>query len=368
MAEISIRGLQKSYRKKEKGTMQEIPILKKIDLDIHDGEFMVLVGPSGCGKSTLLRCIAGLEDITGGELSLDGRRINDVAPKDRDVAMVFQSYALYPHWTVRDNMGFSLSIRKVAKEEIDAKVEEAARMLELSHLLDRFPKELSGGQRQRVAIGRAIVRKPKVFLFDEPLSNLDANLRAQMRLELKKLHQTLGVTMIYVTHDQIEAMTLADRICVLEGGYARQVDPPLTIYDRPVSRFVAEFIGSPPMNFLTVTKKNATLCGEGVSLTLNEPQQKLSLPQRMILGVRPHHLSLQGQGDASVKATVDVIETVGWDLHLHCLCDGKPIIAQVEAAKAKGVKPGDTIGFYVDPAEIRLFDESSEDALLGEQP
>ncbi len=360
MATLQLKGLSKIYGK-------DVHILKGIDLEVADGEFLVLVGPSGCGKSTLLRCFAGLEDISGGDLYIDGRRVNHVLPKERDVAMVFQSYALYPHMTVRDNMGFSLAIRRRPKAEISAKVEEAARMLGLGDLLERFPKELSGGQRQRVAIGRAIVRKPRVFLFDEPLSNLDANLRAQMRLELKKLHAQLGVTMIYVTHDQIEAMTLADRICVLEGGYARQVDTPRNLYERPNGKFVAEFIGSPPMNFLPVTLKNGALVSENIHVPLPEFFREQTLPERLDLGIRPHELRPDGDGHGRIRMAVDVVETVGWDLHIHGNVDDRAVIAQVEVARAGQPTPGDVMEFTVDPERLKLFDPETGAAIRGEK-
>jgi len=358
MATIKLNGLKKTYGK-------DVHILKGIDVEIKDGEFLVLVGPSGCGKSTLLRCIAGLEEITGGDLYIDDKLVNNVAPKDRDLAMVFQSYALYPHLTVRENMGFSLQIQKRPKAEIIERVDAAAKMLGLTDLLERLPKQLSGGQRQRVAIGRAIVRKPKVFLFDEPLSNLDANLRAQMRVELKKLHQKLGVTMIYVTHDQIEAMTLADRICVLEGGWARQVDSPLNLYDKPNSKFVAEFIGSPPMNFMDITSiENGMMFGENMQMPLPEGMNESQLGDGVIIGIRPHELNLDDDGDGYVEAEIDVVETVGWDLHLHARIGEKKIIAQVEAEKARGLKPGETCRFRVDSKKVKLFNKKSERAIM----
>lgn len=357
MGEILLRQIKKVYG-------ANTAILKGIDLTIHEGEFLVLVGPSGCGKSTLLRCIAGLEDISDGELVMNGKLANQVPPKERDVAMVFQSYALYPHMTVRENMGFSLSIRKRPKEEIARAVDEAAALLELTPYLARFPRELSGGQRQRVAIGRSIVRRPSVFLFDEPLSNLDANLRAQMRVELKKLHQRLGTTMIYVTHDQIEAMTLADRICVLEGGYARQVDSPTALYERPNSRFVAEFIGSPPMNFLTLNCADRKLSGVGVSIPL-AAHYPASLPAYMLAGIRPHELTRDLSLPGQIEATVEVVETVGWDLHVHARIGETPVIAQIEA-KGATFKPGERIRFGVNPEHVLLFDLDTTRALPQE--
>lgn len=359
MAGLTLKALKKTYDK-------DAHILKGIDLEIADGEFLVLVGPSGCGKSTLLRMIAGLEDITEGELFIGGRPVNRLPPKDRDVAMVFQSYALYPHMTVRENMGFSMKIRKRPKPEIAEAVGEAADMLGLDQLLDRLPKQLSGGQRQRVAIGRAIVRRPQIFLFDEPLSNLDANLRAAMRIELKKLHQKLGVTMVYVTHDQIEAMTLADRICVLEGGWARQVDTPRKLYEEPNSRFVAEFIGSPTMNILRLERSGRKLLGEEVDIPLKLDMADSKLPLTIDAGIRPHELLLDSKFPGRLTARVEVIETVGWDLHLHCLVGGTPLVAQVAAAEAGQVAVGDMLQFGVDPERIKLFDpENSQTLMVG---
>ncbi|HUT77487.1 MAG TPA: ABC transporter ATP-binding protein, partial [Polyangia bacterium] len=279
---ISVRGLVKAFG--------DSVILDGIDLEIRAGEFFVLVGPSGCGKSTLLRCIAGLEDITAGELRIDGRPANALAPKDRDLAMVFQSYALYPHMTVAENLGFSLAVRRTKPGEIRARVEEVAARLELSHLLDRMPRQLSGGQRQRVAVGRAIVRRPVGFLFDEPLSNLDAALRGQLRVELRRLHRELQATMIYVTHDQVEALTLADRICVLDRGRVQQVGTPLELFERPVNRFVAGFIGSPTMNFLpgTLDAAASAVTGPGFHLPLSGSLAAgFDTTRTVIVGLRP---------------------------------------------------------------------------------
>ena len=301
MSSLSFRGLHKSY-----GTTQ---VLQRVDIEVPDGELLVLVGPSGCGKSTLLRCIAGLETISGGELRIGDRVVNDVAPRDRDVAMVFQSYALYPHMTVRENMGFALMLAKRPSAEIDAAVAEAARMLALEPLLGRYPRELSGGQRQRVAMGRAIVRRPKVFLFDEPLSNLDASLRTQLRVELKQLHLQLGTTMVYVTHDQVEAMTLADRIAVLNGGALQQVGTPAELYADPANRFVAGFIGSPAMSFLR------------------------SLEPGVELGVRPHQVHL-GAPEPELgqrwPATVELVETLGFESFVHLRVGDDRLVARVE--------------------------------------
>jgi ABC-type sugar transport system ATPase subunit len=301
MAGLRFVHLQKFYGEPPRAT----PVLHDVHLDVRDGEFVVLVGPSGCGKSTLLRCIAGLEPISRGDLFIGDRRVNDVAPRDRDVAMVFQSYALYPHMTVRRNMGFALEIRGVPRAQIDAQVAEAARMLDLERLLDRTPKELSGGQRQRVAMGRAIVRRPRVFLFDEPLSNLDASLRAQLRVELKRLHLQLGTTMVYVTHDQTEAMTLADRIVVLEGGHVRQAGPPAELYDRPANQFVAGFIGSPAMSFLR------------------------HLEPGVVVGVRPPEVRL---GAGPLRGEVEVVETLGFESFVHVRMGDDRLVARVEGA------------------------------------
>ena len=300
MASLQFRDLKKSYG--------SVRVLHGIDMDVSDGEFLVLVGPSGCGKSTLLRCIAGLETISDGVLEIGDRPVNDVAPRDRDVAMVFQSYALYPHMTVRRNMAFALELKKTPQAEMDAAVERAASMLALEPLLDRYPKELSGGQRQRVAMGRAIVRRPSVFLFDEPLSNLDAALRAQLRVELKSLHHALGTTMVYVTHDQVEAMTLADRIAVLEGGHLQQLGTPAELYDDPSNRFVAGFIGTPSMSFLEHVDHDA------------------------VVGVRPHEVFLGTQGAGpKLEGTVDVVETLGFESFVHVtLASGDKVVARVE--------------------------------------
>lgn len=358
MAGLTLRGIGKVY---DGG----VRVLSGIDLDVADGEFLVLVGPSGCGKSTLLRMIAGLEHITEGTLAIDGRVVNDVAPKDRDLAMVFQSYALYPHMTVRQNMGFSLQIRRTSAAEMDAKVDEAARMLGLDALLDRFPRELSGGQRQRVAIGRAIVRRPRVFLFDEPLSNLDANLRGQMRVELKALHRELGTTMIHVTHDQVEAMTLADRICVLEGGHARQVDTPSGLYDRPDSRFVASFIGSPPMNFLRLAPAGDRLAGEGMSIPMPAGVQSGVLGPVVDVGLRPHELGLVPTDGGSIDAVVDLVETLGWDALVHVRCGDIRVLAQVKAGEAAGLAYGTPVRLWTAPGAVKLFDPDTGSAIVS---
>ncbi len=313
MASIDISNIRKSY-----GIH---PVLHGIDLEIKDGEFVVLVGPSGCGKSTLLRMIAGLEAVTDGEIRIAGKRVNDLAPKDRDIAMVFQSYALYPHMSVAKNMSYSLRLRKTAKEKIASVVASAAGKLGLDPLMERRPKALSGGQRQRVAMGRAIVREPKAFLFDEPLSNLDARLREQMRAEIKKLHQDLGATSIYVTHDQIEAMTLADRIVAMHGGIIQQVGSPLELYDNPANLFVAGFIGSPGMNFFegrymaSGETANFALTG-GMALPLGGTAN-LADGSRATLGIRPEHVALGAEGLDVLKATVDLVEPTGFGIIVH---------------------------------------------------
>ncbi len=320
MASLTLRELHKQYG--------HVQVLHRIDLDIVDGELLVLVGPSGCGKSTLLRCIAGLEQISGGRLMIGDREVGHLAPRDRDIAMVFQSYALYPHMTVRQNMAFALTLKKAPRAEIEAAVAEAARMLDLHALLDRFPKELSGGQRQRVAMGRAIVRRPRVFLFDEPLSNLDARLRTQLRVELKRLHVQLGTTMIYVTHDQVEAMTLADRIAVLEGGRLQQIGTPRELYEDPVNRFVAGFIGSPSMSFLAKVEPG------------------------VVVGVRPHDVILGEQGR---PARVEVVETMGFESFVHLDMDGEALVARVEGPPPPrgpiGVTLSRSVRFHPDSGE-----------------
>ncbi|MET1079109.1 MAG: maltose/maltodextrin ABC transporter ATP-binding protein MalK [Pseudomonas sp.] len=309
MASVSLRNICKSYG--------DIPITRGIDLEIEDGEFVVFVGPSGCGKSTLLRLIAGLEDITRGDLLIDGQRVNDKPPMERSVGMVFQSYALYPHMSVAQNMAFGLTLAKVGKAEIRRKVEEVSRILQLDALLERKPKDLSGGQRQRVAIGRTLVREPKVFLFDEPLSNLDAALRVQMRIEISRLHQRLQATMIYVTHDQVEAMTMADKIVVLNAGRIAQVGPPLELYHYPCDRFVAGFIGSPQMNFLPVRALRASAATVevelpgGSSLCLPVDGSAVQAGDPLTLGIRPEHFVDAAQADFAFHGEIAVAERLG---------------------------------------------------------
>ncbi|WP_282176030.1 sn-glycerol-3-phosphate import ATP-binding protein UgpC [Vibrio nereis] len=331
--------------------------IQKLNLEINDGELVVLVGPSGCGKSTLLRMIAGLEEISSGELNIDSTKVNDLEPGERDIAMVFQNYALYPHMTVYNNMAYGLRNRKTPKQEIERLVNEAAKMLELDHLLDRKPKQLSGGQRQRVAMGRAIVRQPKVFLFDEPLSNLDAKLRVQMRLEIKKLQRRLGTTSVYVTHDQVEAMTLADKLVVLNQGNVEQVGTPLDLYDFPASMFVATFIGSPSMNIL-----DGEVTAEGLKLgnTLYPlPTEALNLGI-IHIGLRPEHLCI-AQDNPWLEVEVELIEALGADLLLYCTTQDES--AQKLVVRVDGhsdIKIGDCLGIDIKPQHIHLFDRKTQ--------
>ena len=336
-----------------------------VNLDIADGEFVVLVGPSGCGKSTTLRMVAGLESITSGTVSIGDRVVNDVEPKDRNIAMVFQSYALYPHMSVRDNMAFGLKLRKTPQNELDQRVGDAADILGIADLLDRKPKALSGGQRQRVALGRAIVRDPDVFLFDEPLSNLDAKMRVQMRTEISRLHHRLGATMIYVTHDQVEAMTMGERIVVMNDGRVQQVDTPLNLYAKPVNRFVAGFIGSPAMNFLDgkiVRDDGLRFVADGVELTLPagwQPQDSL-LGRDLTLGVRPEHLTI-GNGDDAFTATLQVIEPLGNETLLYFTLGGAPFTVRSQGNVQ--AKVGENISLTLPAEHLHLFDPGSGAAL-----
>lgn len=344
MATVKLKNIQKAYGEKV--------VVKSVDLEIADGEFLVLVGPSGCGKSTTLRMIAGLEEITSGKLFIGDRLVNDVAPKDRNIAMVFQSYALYPHMTVRENMAFGLKMRKVSKEEINAKVEEAARILDLTQYLESLPKALSGGQRQRVAMGRAIVREPDVFLFDEPLSNLDAKLRVQMRAEIARLHQRLKTTIVYVTHDQVEAMTLADRIVVFYNGYVQQVGAPLELYNFPVNKFVAGFIGSPSMNFISVSNDNGHVTGAGIDW-----QYSGAFPAAGIVGIRPQDLEITPADDSlAVQGTVDVIEPMGAETYIHLRVGADQVILAKVPVESKPVI-GENFTVYISKAKVHLFGE-----------
>jgi multiple sugar transport system ATP-binding protein len=351
MATVTLKGVQKHYG--------SVHVIKGVDLTVDDREFCVFVGPSGCGKSTLLRMIAGLEEITEGDLLIDGQRVNDVPPSERGLAMVFQSYALYPHMSVADNMGFSLRLAGVPREERRAKVADAARILHLDSLLERKPKELSGGQRQRVAIGRAIVRKPKVFLFDEPLSNLDAALRVQMRIELARLHDELAATMIYVTHDQVEAMTMADKIVVLQAGIVEQAGSPLELYHHPRNLFVAGFIGSPKMNFLPARVVAVDETGTTVQLA-NEARVEVAVrPGRqrigdsVTLGVRPEHMRPAESGE--IAGEVMVVERLGGETFLYTqLADGTMLVIQADGEIPTGVH--ERIAVKLNPATCHLFD------------
>lgn len=345
MASVNIENVEKTYG--------AVPVIKGVDIDINDGEFVILVGPSGCGKSTLLRMIAGLEEISSGDVSIDSRVVNNVQPKDRDIAMVFQSYALYPHMTVEENMAFSLRIKGVSEKEIAPKVERAAAILDLSTLLDRLPKQLSGGQRQRVAMGRAIVRDPKVFLFDEPLSNLDAKLRVQMRSEIKALHQRLKTTTIYVTHDQVEAMTMADKIVVMNGGLVEQIGTPLKLYDRPRNTFVASFIGSPSMNLLKGrTAGKRFILGNEASFPL--PADWALGDRDVFFGIRPEKISLDSKG---TKARVEVVEPSGAETQMVADIGGTRVTAVFR--DRINVQPGDSIALSVNPEDVHIFDAIS---------
>ncbi|HHW57251.1 MAG TPA: sn-glycerol-3-phosphate ABC transporter ATP-binding protein UgpC [Clostridia bacterium] len=354
-----------------------VTAVKDFNLEIEDKEFIVLVGPSGCGKTTTLRMIAGLEEITQGELYIDGKLVNDVPPKDRDIAMVFQNYALYPHMTVYDNMAFGLKLRKVPRAEIDRKVKEAAKILGLEEYLNRKPKALSGGQRQRVALGRAIVRNPKVFLMDEPLSNLDAKLRVQMRTELAKLHDRLQTTFIYVTHDQTEAMTMGTRIVVMKDGVIQQVDKPQTIYDYPNNLFVAGFIGSPQMNFIDARLENrdgkvyatfkgfSVLVPEGILKRLKDPSY---VGKEIVLGIRPEDLHdeevfLEAYPEAVIEAKVEVTELMGPETYLYLDVNGIPLTARVDPRTR--AKAGDVIKIGFDVNKLHMFDKETEMTILN---
>jgi len=352
MASVDIRGVSKSYG--------PLHILQDIDIAIEDKEFVILVGPSGCGKSTLLRMIAGLADVTAGEIAIGGRVVNKVKPRDRDIAMVFQSYALYPHMSVFENMAFSMRLRKRPPAEIDGEVGKAATILNLQSYLARSPRQLSGGQRQRVAMGRALVRQPKVFLFDEPLSNLDAKLRVQMRTEIKALHQQLHTTTVYVTHDQIEAMTMADRIVVMNGGRVEQVGAPLDLYDRPANLFVAGFIGSPAMNFIKGTLRQRESrtwveVADGTRLAVTESTGRDGQP--VIFGARPEAFVLAGGEESSIEAVVHVVEPTGAEVEVFAQFAGQPICAAFRERHT--FRPNEVIGLSVDPAKTHVFDEAT---------
>lgn len=350
MSEVKIEGLSKSY-----GLVE---VLQYIDLNVEDGSFVVLVGPSGCGKSTLLRSIAGLEHITSGQVNIGGKIVTNLPPAQREIAMVFQSYALYPHMDVYSNMAFGLKFAKTPKSEIEARVNEAARILQLEPLLKRRPRELSGGQRQRVAIGRAIVRKPQVFLFDEPLSNLDAALRINTRIEIAKLHKMLKATIIYVTHDQVEAMTLADKIVVMNKGRIEQTGKPLDLYYKPANLFVAGFIGSPAMNFMPaiVDQDGSLVLADGQKLKIALPT-KIKPGDSLTLGCRPEHIILGGKGQLKLNGTVDIIERLGETGFVHLrLNSNHAIIAEVRGNP--GILSGAMTSISLDPNHIHIFDEN----------
>jgi ABC-type sugar transport system ATPase subunit len=350
------------------------PILRGVDLEIPEGSFAVLVGPSGCGKSTLLRLVAGLEQADEGRIRIAGKDVTELPPRDRDIAMVFQSYALYPHLSVRENLAFGLRLRGTPKQEMDARIEEASAMLGLGKLLDRLPKQLSGGQRQRVAMGRAIVRRPKLFLFDEPLSNLDAALRAEVRVEIRRLHDRLGATTIYVTHDQVEAMTLADTLWVLNGGHVEQAGPPLEIYERPRTKFVATFLGSPPMNLMSarvvLEGTEAFVEGGGVRAPLESRQfgDALTAGRAVTLGIRPHDLRLATDGAPKLAdLRVELVESLGTEAFAHgrFAPDGPTVIARLDSADARALRPGHTVPLSAPSAALHLFDAQTERALGG---
>ena len=371
MSTVSLRNIKKIYDNK-------VTAVHSFDLDIADQEFIVLVGPSGCGKSTTLRMVAGLEEISEGELYIDDKLVNDVEPKDRDIAMVFQSYALYPHMTVRENMEFPLKLKKVPKDEIARRVNEAAEILDITQYLDRKPKALSGGQRQRVAIGRAIVREPKVLLMDEPLSNLDAKLRNEMRAEIIKLRQRIDTTFIYVTHDQTEAMTLADRIVIMKDGFIQQIGTPQDVFEHPANMFVAGFIGMPQMN-LFEAKLNRKDGGYTVSVGEAEIPLAKELADRLaakqvgsmdvVAGIRPEHIQLKDEGTDVLHGKVDVSEMMGSEIHLHVTAAGRDVVLRVQTADLEkghrgGFEFGSALNFTFRSELIHLFDPTTEENLL----
>ena len=380
MASVTLKEIYKKYP-------GGVIAVSDFNMEIKDKEFIILVGPSGCGKSTTLRMIAGLEEISEGELYIGDRLVNDIAPKDRDIAMVFQNYALYPHMTVFENMAFGLKLRTVPKDEIARKVEEAARILDIAHLLDRKPKALSGGQRQRVALGRAIVRNPQVFLLDEPLSNLDAKLRAQMRTEISKLHKKLGTTFIYVTHDQTEAMTMGDRIVVMKDGYIQQIDTPTNLYSNPVNQFVAGFIGSPQMNFIDAKLlkqgdkyivdfgSEETKEAKAVRFQVEVPASKADsaaldpfVDKDVVLGIRPENIHdepafLDQATTGVIDTTVEVTEMMGAETYLYLDCVGISLTARVSPRST--ARPQDEIRVAIDPNKIHIFDKDTEKAIVN---
>ncbi|MFN0186938.1 MAG: sn-glycerol-3-phosphate ABC transporter ATP-binding protein UgpC [Aquabacterium sp.] len=350
MGAISLRRVEKTYAP---GTKGAVKVIHGVDVEIADGEFIAIVGPSGCGKSTLLRMVAGLEEITGGEIGIGGRVVNQLEPSERDIAMVFQNYALYPHMSVYDNMAYGLKIAKVPKAEIDTRVAKAARILELSALLDRKPRQLSGGQRQRVAMGRAIVRQPAVFLFDEPLSNLDAKLRAQTRLEIQKLHGELGITSLFVTHDQVEAMTLGQRLLVMNGGRIEQIGTPEQVYLTPATIFVAGFIGSPPMNLMTGQAEGHTFTVGGQSIPLPHAAPRNG---ELILGARPEHVEIDGAGAWPLK--VEVLEMLGAERLVYGRMGDALFTLRIDGMLAPP-RAGETIRMTVSPSRLHWFDAAT---------
>jgi multiple sugar transport system ATP-binding protein len=364
MAKVILKGINKVYP-------NGFHAVHDNNIEIEDREFLILVGPSGCGKSTTLRMIAGLEEISSGDLYIDDRRVNDVHPKDRDIAMVFQNYALYPHMSVYDNMAFGLKMRKTPKAEIDARVREAAGILHIESLLDRKPKQLSGGQRQRVALGRAIVRHPKVFLFDEPLSNLDAKLRVTMRAEISRLHSQLQATMVYVTHDQVEAMTMGDRIVVMKDGYIQQIDSPMNLYNNPCNRFVAGFIGSPPMNFLPVTVRGNNAEGKGVKLALTGNQIDKLRPfegKDVTVGFRPEHFIFDTNVGSTITGNIDVIEPHGAEIVLHVRLDNElRVVVRTSPDHTFKVDDSITLGINVERAHFFSNEETKDELGKVEQ-
>ena len=367
MAEVVLEHVYKRY------TAKNVAVAD-FNLHVNDGEFMVFVGPSGCGKSTTLRMIAGLEDISDGVLKIGDRVVNDVPPKDRDIAMVFQNYALYPHMNVYENMAFGLKLRKTPKDEIDKRVRDAAKILQIEHLLGRQPKELSGGQRQRVAMGRAIVREPKVFLMDEPLSNLDAKLRVEVRSQISQIHQRLGTTIIYVTHDQVEAMTLGNRIVVMKDGVMQQVDTPLNLYDYPQNKFVAGFIGSPSMNFLTARVQGGQFVVGNSKVAPRGPlasSLKAYEGKEVFMGIRPEHIGVRGmsnipEGENFLQGKVLVVEPLGAQTDFMLEINGQTMVAKVEGHAH--IKPGDVVDILVDNARLHAFDTATELAIDRGQP
>ena len=362
MANVKLEHIKKEYE-------GNVLAVKDVSVEIHDKEFVVLVGPSGCGKSTTLRMIAGLEEISSGNLSIDGKVVNDVPPKDRDIAMVFQNYALYPHMNVYENMAFGLKLRKFPKNEIDKRVREAAKILSIEDYLDRKPKALSGGQRQRVAVGRAIVRKPKVFLFDEPLSNLDAKMRVQMRTEISKLHKQLGATMIYVTHDQTEAMTMGDRIVVMKDGIVQQIDTPLNLYNAPINKFVAGFIGSPAMNFIagTISESKGLFFSEtGTTFSVSIPKERQAILKQYVgkevwMGIRPEHIKIGKSKTESIKGNIEVVEPMGNEIFVYFTCGKSQIISREAVQNVPSA--GDTLDFTFDISKAQFFDTQTENVI-----